>query len=52
VLGDAAIVPLHFNSTVFATRASVHGFRVTSMGGANLPLRAVWLDPSAGGQAR
>ena len=52
VLGDATIVPLHFNSTVFATRPSVQGFQVTSMGGANLPLRSVWLDPSAGRRAR
>ena len=52
VLEDAAIVPLHFNSTVFAARPSVQDFQVTSMGGANLPLRSVWLDPSAGRGAR
>jgi len=45
-------VPLHFNSTVFAARPSVQDFQVTSMGGANLPLRSVWLDPSAGRGAR
>ena len=44
VLDDAAIVPLHFNSTMFAVRTSVRGFEIASMGGSQLPLRSVWLE--------
>lgn len=52
VLGDAAIVPLHFNSTVIAVQGAVRGFEVTSMGSAHLRLENVWLEPDAERSAR
>jgi len=52
VLQNAVIVPLHFNSTQIAVRNAVKNFEITSMGGAQLRLESVWMDPGAEGAAR